>query len=272
MSEPSNRIPGGFAKSFRKELHSDVWMMPPIYHRVWYWLRMNAQYEAYLFPTREKFGIWVLPGQRITSLQQIAEGVAWREWGKEKVPNKRTIKAVLGWLEGQEMVTVESNAKGTLISIVNWHLYNDSTVEKVTAESNEQYTRSAHKEEGIERREVKAKPLSSPEAFRLSGVLADMILKNNPGNTKLNNGKREATVARWVVDIDKLIRIDGRAPEEIERVIRWCQSDSFWKSNILSGAKLREKWDQLTVKMQGNGKVDHGKCEGDRYGMFAGVA
>jgi len=90
-----------------------------------------------------------------------------------------------------------------------------------------------------------------------------MILKNNPGNTKLNGVKREATVVRWAADIDKLIRIDGKTDGEIERVIRWCQADSFWKGNILSGAKLREKWDQLTVKMQGNGKAGNSITDGE---------
>lgn len=179
-------ISGGFAKSFRKELHSDVWMMPPIYHRVWYWLRLNVQHEVYLFPTRERFGIWVLPGQRMTSLLQIAEGVAWREWGKEKVPNKRTIKAVLDWLEVQKMVTAVSNAKGTLISIVNWHSYNDVPAEKVTANSNAQYTRSAHKEEGIEGKEIKSSSVatesSSTVAFNRSsekfeGITDAMLTK-----------------------------------------------------------------------------------------------
>jgi len=48
---------------------------------------------------------------------------------------------------------------------------------------------------------------------------------------------------------DVTIRIDHRSPEDIRRVIEWCQSDPFWQSNILSTAKLREKFDQLTVKM-----------------------
>lgn len=139
-------------------------MMPPVYHRVWYWLRLNVQHETYLFPTREKVGIWVLPGQRITSLQQIAEGVKWTEWGKEKVPNKRTIKAVLDWLEAQEMVTIESNAKGTLITIVNWHSYNHVADGKVTVKSNAQYTRSAHKEEEIEKKDKKHLPAKTPPA------------------------------------------------------------------------------------------------------------
>jgi hypothetical protein len=133
MRPPPPSIPGGFAKSWRKELDSEIWLMPPLYHRVWYWLRMNVQHEPFLFPTRERFGIWVLPGQRITSLQQIAEGVKWTEWGKEKVPNKRTIMVILDWLANREMVTVESNGRGTLINLVNWSTYNSNSSEKVTA-------------------------------------------------------------------------------------------------------------------------------------------
>jgi hypothetical protein len=45
-----------------------------------------------------------------------------------------------------------------------------------------------------------------------------------------------------------MIRLDNRAPESIEAVIRWCQADTFWQNNILSGAKLREQYDQLDLK------------------------
>jgi predicted N-acyltransferase len=58
------------------------------------------------------------------------------------------------------MVTAESNANGTLISITNWHSYNKPTPDKVTAESNAKGTRSGHKLEGIEGKEVKNKILS----------------------------------------------------------------------------------------------------------------
>jgi hypothetical protein len=152
-------IPGGFAKSWRKELDSEIWRMAPLYHRVWYWLRLNVQYETFLFPTPGKFGIWVLPGQRVTSLQQIAEGVKWSEWGRDVVPNKKTIKGILDWLVSREMVTIESNAKGTLITVVNWNTYNQGKSEKVTVESNAKETRFGHKEERIERIEEKQKPL-----------------------------------------------------------------------------------------------------------------
>jgi len=147
-------------------MESEVWLMPPIYHRVWYWLRMNVQHEPFLFPTREKFGIWVLPGQRITSLQLIAEGVKWVEWGREVIPNKKTIKDVLDWLIHREMVTAESNAKGTFITLVNWSSYNRTPDQKVTAESNSQGTRSGHKVEGIELKPKKPSSVKLPADSR----------------------------------------------------------------------------------------------------------
>jgi hypothetical protein len=36
--------------------------------------------------------------------------------------------------------------------------------------------------------------------------------------------------------------------------MRWCQRDSFWQANILSTAKFREKFDQLELKMEKNGR------------------
>jgi len=46
-----------------------------------------------------------------------------------------------------------------------------------------------------------------------------------------------------------MLRIDKREVEEIKQVIRWCQQDEFWRTNILSTSKLREQYDALVVKM-----------------------
>lgn len=102
----------------------------------------------------------------------------------------------------------------------------------------------------IDKIEKRTEKETSPEALRLSDLLAELILANNPANRELVKGKREITVARWAGDIDKLLRMDGQKPETVERVIRWCQADIFWKANILSGAKLRQKWDTLVVRME----------------------
>lgn len=69
---------------------------------------------------------------------------------------------------------------------------------------------------------------------------------------------------KWAAEIDRLIRIDGNDPKEIESAIRWAVGDchepkpgSTWKGwgyVILSPANLREKWQQLTAQMNKPGK------------------
>ena len=61
---------------------------------------------------------------------------------------------------------------------------------------------------------------------------------------------KEAQRQRWAKDIDLMLRIDKLDPDDIAQTIQWCQQDSFWKSNILSGKKLREKYQQLRIKME----------------------
>jgi phage replication O-like protein O len=100
----------------------------------------------------------------------------------------------------------------------------------------------------IPSKEIKEKRNISPQILELSNLLAEKILINNPKHTRLSNGKREETVIRWSAAIDKLHRLDNQTIEDIQTVIKWSQGDSFWKNNILSGDKLREKWDQLYPK------------------------
>jgi len=90
--------------------------------------------------------------------------------------------------------------------------------------------------------------------FRLSELLLNLILQRNPNfqRGKLRHrGGREKLLQSWAVHVDRLLRIDDRSAEQIEKVIRWCQADDFWQNNILSTSKLRERFDQLELKMQG---------------------
>ncbi len=81
------------------------------------------------------------------------------------------------------------------------------------------------------------------DEFRLSALLLDLIIRRNPKHKKPD-------LQKWARHIDLAIRRDHRTPDEVERVIRWCQTDSFWQNNILSTDKLRKQFDQLWMKMQ----------------------
>jgi len=65
----------------------------------------------------------------------------------------------------------------------------------------------------------------------------------------INPKAKKPNIDAWAKDIEKLMRIDGRSEEEVTRVIEWVFNDDFWCKNILSGRKLREKFDQLYINM-----------------------
>jgi len=89
----------------------------------------------------------------------------------------------------------------------------------------------------------KSKGSPSPEACRLSALLKTEILRNKPDYKVTTAQERN-----WDVTADRMLRLDGRDPQEIADIIRWSQADEFWMSNILSMDKLREKFDQLQMK------------------------
>ena len=50
--------------------------------------------------------------------------------------------------------------------------------------------------------------------------------------------------------MDRMIRLDDRDPQRIERVLRWLYRGNdkialFWAPNVRSPVKLRAKWDQI---------------------------
>ena len=60
----------------------------------------------------------------------------------------------------------------------------------------------------------------------------------------------ERTLQNWADAFDKCNRLDGRSWDDISRVLKFSQDDSFWQGNILSGKKFREKYLQLASQMQ----------------------
>lgn len=82
------------------------------------------------------------------------------------------------------------------------------------------------------------------EAYLLAKFLEKCITENNP---KFPQNERQRQ--RWAKDFDLMLRIDRIDADDIAAAIEWSQDDNFWRSNILSGKKLREKYQQLAMKM-----------------------
>ena len=86
---------------------------------------------------------------------------------------------------------------------------------------------------------------ANSDPYLLAKFLEKCITKNSPKFPQ-NEPQRQ----RWAKDFDLMIRRDKIDADGIAKVIDWCQNDNFWRSNILSGKKVREKYQQLVLKMQ----------------------
>lgn len=74
----------------------------------------------------------------------------------------------------------------------------------------------------------------------LLDLLDEEIIRN--GGKAPSRSKKNIDAARLLIDRD------GKTVEQVKAAIVWCQADEFWRSNILSMSKLREKYDTLRLQ------------------------
>jgi hypothetical protein len=85
-----------------------------------------------------------------------------------------------------------------------------------------------------------------PEFYELVDLLVELMLQNDP---KAKVPKTESQRYKWARDFRLLVERDERPVVEVRKVLIWGQNDSFWKGNILSPRKFREKYPALRSKM-----------------------
>lgn len=113
------------------------------------------------------------------------------------------------------------------------------------------------------KREAKASPSSKAEPSREDFELAEQMLSKivaiAPHAIGTKPPQRPITIQRWANELRLMREQDGRGPPEIRKVFEWANRDTFWRGNILSAKKLREKFDTLKLRMQ----ADHGGSRQD---------
>jgi hypothetical protein len=76
----------------------------------------------------------------------------------------------------------------------------------------------------------------------------EQVCRHLADRIEANGSKRPTITKAWRDAARRLIDKDGRTVEQIVRAIDWCQDDDFWRPNIMSMPKLREKYDQLRLQ------------------------
>ena len=210
------------------------------------------------------------------------DGLVDLDWIEEKLPNARQRAAILRTLEERGLFSRVDDEH----YIVNDYLvYNPSREDKENQsrgakaaalarwgkrDASEDAMRDACETHSDPHAEPNATPLPNPtptqvepdrpDVDRLLKTLAELMLGNDP------KAKVAPESKRWRTDMRLLIDADKRPVDEIEQVIRWCQADQFWRSNILSPGKLREKYTALLLRMH-NDRSQNGQASGPKRSL-----
>jgi len=128
-----------------------------------------------------------------------------------------------------------------ILALLTEHQINTGLSPELVSEGCASEVKKKLSEEEVKGSEVKC--LSTPEAQRLAHLLLERIKVWFP------KFKPPERISGWSKPIDEMMRLDGREEKDIEQVIKWCQSDSFWRKNILSGNTLRLKFNRLQAEM-----------------------
>jgi hypothetical protein len=245
----------GFIKDYRQELESDIWIMPPLYHRVWQYLKYEVNHTENEIPMKDGSKFLIQKGQKLTSYRNIAKSVGWYEGLQWKEPNPKTVKTICDWLEKNNMIIQEhgkGNRQYTLISIVNWELYQSKRDGGVTEKKQESNTKVTEKKQladinkndkNVNNDKKVNNYMSDSNEYRLAEFLYKHILKNNPK-------AKEPNFQTWSKQFDYILRIDKRDLEEVKKIIKFSQTNPFWLKNILSPDKLRKQYDRLILEIK----------------------
>ena len=83
-------------------------------------------------------------------------------------------------------------------------------------------------------------------------------------------GRAPRTTTAWRTQARLMIDRDGRTVEEITRIIDWVEGNDFWRANVLSVPKLRQKFDTLRLQSQRpQGRPQDGQVFYDLAEQFA---
>jgi len=95
-------------------------------------------------------------------------------------------------------------------------------------------------------------PISTREKFSLEDkVLAEFIFQSIQ---KMNPNQKQPNMNKWAGDVRLIREVDKRPIEQIRDVFIWANKDDFWRTNILSPAKLRKQFDNLLIKINNKPK------------------
>jgi DNA-binding MarR family transcriptional regulator len=235
----------GYIKLHRKILDNPIVCKDSDYFAVWGYLLLNATHKECqtMFKGNK---IMLQPGQLLTGRKSIAN--------QFKVDESK-VQRVLKKLEIEHQIEQQTSNENRLITILNWSEYQQSEQqielpvnnECTTDEQRVNTNKNVKNVKNIKNKEHQKK--YSDDSFEMKCVkyLISSIETEMP-NAKLPD--TDSKIENWCDAIEKMVRIDKRTQEDVYNTLLFARSDTFWKVNIRSTSKFRERYETLYLQMK----------------------
>ncbi len=99
--------------------------------------------------------------------------------------------------------------------------------------------------------ELKNSDFNNPIFFEITISFYELF-KHNLTEAKISTTRIEKSKGIWIDSIRLLIENDKFTKEDLREVFEFLKVNSFWKENILSTSKLREKFEKLLFASRNN--------------------
>ena len=246
----------GWIKLHRQLLKSDTFKNDKLL-KVWiYCLLKTSNAEHEILVGRQK--VKLLPGQFIYGRKRAAMDLDMPE---------STLRDYVEILVKSENITVRATNKYSVITLINWDTYQSNEEKDDSRHDSKRTAKGQQMDTNKNVKNVKnVKELKDITSQKFSDDSTPLILSKYLYQKILANDQKAKPpkFQNWADHMDKLIRIDKRAENEIRLVIDFCQKDEFWKSNILSTKKLRDKFSALVIK-SGKAVSENGRDFSPKY-------
>ncbi len=237
----------GYIKLYRKVMDSFVWTNPQMF-KLWMLCLMKASHDdrRFLFNGQE---IRVSSGQFVTGRDALG-----KEYNEGTQSDQQVVSRTLWrWMkkfENEQMLSIKSTTKYSIISINNWNEYQvsdqqlssdcPSTVQHLSTYKNDKNDKN-DKNNNISSSKRKTHVYAEDSIYY---QLANKLF----GKISQNQNIKKPNLNSWADDIRKMIKIDKRSHSQVSNMIEWCTTDSFWSTVVLSAKKLRDKYDTMAAQ------------------------
>ncbi len=237
----------GYIKLYRKVTSSFVWTNSNML-KLWILCLTKASHKEsrFIFNGQE---IHVSSGQFVTGRavieKEFNEGVPF-----DQQVVGRTLWRWLKKFENEEMLSIKSTTKYSVISIKNWDEYQSSDQQVSSGRPSTVQQVSTYKNEKNDKNEKNNNIVSKKSKKRIypdddpNKKLAALLFKKISQNQNI----KKPDLDNWANTIRLTIKSDKRAGKEVQDMIVWATQDEFWKGVVLSASSLRRNFDKMNAQ------------------------